>query len=147
MLILRGVLGRDGQGADEDEPPGEMGKADRVEKLPFRVQRPRADLLGEARRSYQAGDYAEAIVYLFSYQLVYLDKHDLVHLARGKTNRQYLREMGRGPGIVPVVEQTMLAFEDVFFGGHGLDRSRFELCWNGLEQFQRDVQQAAAKVG
>ena len=104
---------------------GVASDADRVERLPFPVQRPQTDLLGEARRHYEAGDYVEAIIYLFSHQLVYLDKHDLVRLAKGKTNRQYLREMKSHRGIVRILSDTMLAFEDVFFGRHDLDRVPF----------------------
>jgi hypothetical protein len=118
--------------------------ADRVEKLPFAVKRPQSDLLGEARRNYQAGNYAEAIIYLFSYQLVHLDKHDLVRLARGKTNRQYLREVRGLPTLVCIVSDTMIRFEEVFFGGHGLDRDQFESCWNRLDQFHGEVENAAA---
>ena len=52
------------------------------------------DLLAEARRHYQAGNYGAAIVYLFSFQLVQLDRRQIIQLAKGKTNRQYLREVG-----------------------------------------------------
>ena len=54
----------------------------------------RLDLLAEARRHYQAGNYGAAIVYLFSFQLVQLDQRQIIRLAKGKTNRQYLREVG-----------------------------------------------------
>ena len=37
----------------------------------------RGDLLAEARRCYEHGDYGQAIVYLFSHQLVQLDKHQM----------------------------------------------------------------------
>jgi hypothetical protein len=118
--------------------------ADWVEALPFMQERSRDDLLGQARRHYEAGNYAEAIIYLFSHELVELDRRALLALARGKTNRQYLREVARAPSepIAGVLEQTMLAFEDVFFGGRTLDRARFELCWNQLPQFDQLVAQA-----
>ncbi len=76
----------------------------------------RLDLLAEARRHYQAGNYGAAIVYLFSFQLVQLDKRQIIRLAKGKTNRQYLREVGPRAALLRLVEQTMVAFEDVFFG-------------------------------
>jgi hypothetical protein len=118
--------------------------ADRVEQLPFAVKRPQSDLLGEARRNYEAGNYGEAIIYLFSYQLVHLDKHDLVRLAKGKTNRQYLREVRGLPKLVRIVGDTMIYFEEVFFGGHAVDRAQFESCWNQLDQFHGEVENAAA---
>jgi hypothetical protein len=109
--------------------------ADRIEALPFMARRDQSDLLGQARRHYEAGNYAEAIIYLFSYQLVELDRHGIVHLDRGKTNRQYLREAKSG-GLRGLLESTMVAFEDVFFGARQLDRSQFEQCWNRLGEFQ-----------
>ncbi len=111
--------------------------ADRVESLPFMAERSKRDLLGEARRHYAAGNYSEAIIYLFSYELVQLDKFALVELARGKTNRQYLREASLKPGVRPLVERTMLAFELVFFGRRELDRAGFEVCWNQLGELER----------
>jgi hypothetical protein len=41
-----------------------------------------------------------------------------------------------------LVEQTMVAFEDVFFGDHPLSRARFEACWFELERFDRLVREA-----
>jgi hypothetical protein len=105
------------------------------------ARRDQSDLLGQARRYYEAGNYAEAIIYLFSYQLVELDRHGFVHLERGKTNRQYVREAQRAPeaksgGLHKILDQTMVAFEDVFFGARDLDRRRFEQCWSRLDEFQ-----------
>ena len=40
----------------------------------------------------------------------------------------------------------MVAFEDVFFGEHSLSRSRFESCWNQLEEFHEGVEQQMATV-
>jgi hypothetical protein len=110
--------------------------ADWVEALPFLAQRSRDDLLGQARRHYEQGNYAEAIIYLFSYELVQLDRSALVQLGAGKTNRQYLRELSERQPIKRLLEQTTLAFEDVFFGGRSLDRAGFEACWNQLDNFE-----------
>lgn len=117
---------------------------DRVESLPFQLKRPQSDLLAEARRQYQAGNYGEAIIYLFSYQLVQLDKQQLIHLTKGKTNRQYLREIRRRPVLSGLLENTMVAFEDVFFGHHALERERFETCWRGLDEFHQQLEQATS---
>ena len=116
-----------------------MIDVDRIEQLPFAVKRPQSDLLGEARRHYEQGNFAEAIIYYFSYQLVELDKHQVIRLTKGKTNRQYLGEARRAPDLRPLLEDTMVAFEDVFFGHHDLERSRFEACWNRLAQFQKSL--------
>ena len=114
---------------------------DRVEALPFQVRRGTGDLLAEARRYYEAGDYNEAIVYLYSYLLVELDKSQFIRLTRGKTNRQYLREVRRQPLMYNVLEMTMIAFEDVFFGRHALNRGRFEQCYDRLDEFEARIQE------
>jgi hypothetical protein len=112
------------------------GDAARIESLPFPVAAGRLDLLAEARRHYEAGNYEMAIIYLFSFQLVQLDKRQFIHLAKGKTNRQYLREVGQRMPLLGVIEQTMVAFEDVFFGNRALDRNRFQSCWTRLDEFE-----------
>jgi hypothetical protein len=113
----------------------------RIEALPFPVLAARSDFLAEARRFYEQGEYGEAVKYLFSYELVQLDRHRVVRLTRGKTNRQYLRETSRRgrTGLVGLLEQTMLAFEDFFFGDHPIDRARFEACWARLGEFESQL--------
>jgi hypothetical protein len=123
-------------GTDED--------VDRVDALPFKVRRPRGDLLEEARRHYEDGNYNEAIIYFYSYLLVELDKGQLIRLTRGKTNRQYLREIRPRPLLFELLEMTMIAFEDVFFGHHALGRDRFESCFHRLDEFETQIREAAA---
>jgi len=110
-------------------------EATRIEELPFQLKHPQSDLLGESRRHYDAGRFDEAMVYLYSYQLVQLDKRHWIRLSRGKTNRQYLREVRRAGGPHDLLEDSVVAFEDVFFGRHTLSRKRFETCWNRLDEF------------
>lgn len=121
-----------------------LKQADKVEHLPVQVQADEGDFLATARRHYEAGNYSQAIIYLFSYQLLQLDHHQIIRLAKGKTNRQYLRETKRRPELRGLLESTMVAFEDVFFGKHALDRARFEACWNELPAFQHQLQQQGA---
>jgi hypothetical protein len=114
---------------------------DRVEDLPFQLKRPTGDFLSEARRLYEAGQYSEAIIYLFSYELVALDKRHVIHLAKGKTNRQYLRETRSHEPLKQALQKTMISFEDVFFGHHELTRERFEESWRQLDDFHRHLEQ------
>ena len=65
-----------------------------------------------------------------------------IRLTRGKTNRQYLREIRRRPRLVELLEMTMIAFEDVFFGHHALGRARFESCYHRLDEFETQVREA-----
>jgi hypothetical protein len=113
--------------------------ADRVEALPFHVRAARGDFLAEARRLYEAGQYSQAIIYLFSYELVQLDKHHVIRLAKGKTNRQYVRESQRRPHLAAILEITMIAFEDAFFGRKTITREAFERSWQRLDEFQGEL--------
>ncbi|NLX98091.1 MAG: hypothetical protein GXY83_18165 [Rhodopirellula sp.] len=108
----------------------------RIEALPLPSAGRQLDFLAEAERHYREGRYGTATAYLFSYQLIQLDRHRRLHLARGKTNRQYLRELGSGTALGGLLKQTMIAFEDAFFGHHEIDRIRFESCWSRLGEFE-----------
>lgn len=113
-----------------------QAEIERIAELPFEVQ-PESDLLAAARREYNSGNYGRAIVYLYSWQLMELDDSHHIRLARGKTNRQYLRELRPRADLRGLLEPTMIAFEDFFFGDHELSRRRFEGCWEQVDQFQR----------
>jgi hypothetical protein len=139
-VIVWAFLRREVRQTGEEIKSETSREVDRLEELPFTVKRPQSDLLEEARRLYEAGKFAEAIIYLFSYELVELDKHQIIRLTKGKTNRQYLGEARGKPAVLPLLEDTMVAFEDVFFGKHGLDRERFESCWRRVDEFRRGLQ-------
>jgi hypothetical protein len=133
--------------ASEGAAGDARGDVDRIENLPFQVKRPQSNLQSEAERNYREGNYREAIIYLYSYLLVQLDRNQVIRLTKGKTNRQYLREVRQRPALLPIFEPTMIAFEDVFFGDHELTRGEFENCWDRLGEFHRlldQPEQAAA---
>jgi len=146
-VLVRAWLQRDGRikgiasasSAVEDE-----ADEARVEALPFQVARRAADFLSEADRCRRAGNFREAIIYLFSHQLVSLDRRQRIRLSKGKTNRQYLRELSRQVALRSLVEETMVTFEDVFFGDHPLDAAGFERCWARLGEFDQLIDQEAA---
>lgn len=114
-------------------------EVERLQSLPFDVDRPVDDLLAETQRQYEAGNFDAAIVYLYSFLLVELDRHHRIRLEKGKTNRQYLREVRPRPELRPALEETMVAFEEVFFGHHSIDRQRFESCWQMVPQFRASL--------
>jgi hypothetical protein len=147
ILLIRAFLGYEGRQASVPGLSAEELARDhgvRIENLPFPVPKTQTDLLAEARRLYEAGRFGEAVVYLYSYQLLELDKHHVIRLTRGKTNRQYLREAGTRADLGDTLKATMVAFEDVFFGHHELDRSGFEACWSRLDDFHQRVREVAA---
>jgi hypothetical protein len=138
VLLARRYLRTQGdspEGAETLDRSGPRVAGDVIEKLPFQLPRTQHGLLEEAQRLYEAGAFGEALIYLFSYQLVALDQHHLIRLARGKTNRQYLLELGTRRPVRGIFERTMIAFEDFFFGRHAVDRERFESCWRRLDEF------------
>jgi hypothetical protein len=132
------------EGGKRDEEDAEAAQARRTEAQLAPVARSRSDLLAEARRNYNEGRYNEAIIYLFSHELVELDKHRLVRMMKGKTNREYLAELGARLALRRLLEQTMVAFEDVFFGNYAIDRTRFESCWLRLDEFEALAAEGAA---
>ena len=115
----------------------------RVAELPVPVPTTTGDFLSEVRRHAAAGNFGLAIVYLFSYELLQLDRHEVIRLSKGKTNRQYLREANPRPDLRTILEPTMIAFEDFFFGRHDLDQQRFENCWTKIDEFHRLLERAA----
>jgi hypothetical protein len=108
----------------------------RIEALPEALRPASGDLLAAAREHYAAGDYSRAVLYLFAHQLVELDRHQAIRLERGKTNRQYLRELKPQPGLREVFAQSMVAFEDVFFGRQTIERPRCDACWQGQSRLE-----------
>ena len=65
---------------------------------------------------------------------------EFIRLAKGKTNRQYLREIRTRAPLRALMMRTVSLFESVFFGRHQLDRASFKSCWTELDQFQQIVQ-------
>ncbi|MGY8732932.1 MAG: DUF4129 domain-containing protein [Pirellulales bacterium] len=109
---------------------------ERLEELPVQLDPAFKNLLDRVRECYDNGDYNQAIVYLFSYKLIQLDKKHLIHLTRGKTNHQYLREVTGHSQLQDTLRLTVRAFEDVFFGNHDLTKSRFQQCWDNVDIFR-----------
>lgn len=145
VMLIKAFLDREARNSkSSDEFSSEPEEDDsRLDALPVPKAMPKSGLLEEARRCYEAGDYNTAIVYLYGYELLRLDQNQLIRLARGKTNRQYLRELsGRGE-LQSVLARTIVPFEDAYFGNHPLERARFEACWNDVARFDRLVEGGA----
>ncbi|MEQ1904068.1 MAG: DUF4129 domain-containing protein [Pirellulaceae bacterium] len=111
-----------------------------IRSLPFQLDVEIGDCRQLAERAYQQGDYRKAMIYLFSHSLIHLDQHDLLRLRRGKTNRQYLREVSRFQAVAAYLNTLIVPFEAVFFGNKALSREQFETVWNGLNSFEHQVQ-------
>lgn len=126
--------------ADAPQPEEEARThVERVEALPVAVERRVEDLLAEARRLRSAGDLTMAVVYLYSHQLVVLDRAGLLRLVKGKTNRQYLRELRNASppdGLAATLRETMLLFERAFFGAHPPNAASLDRCFAATQPLE-----------
>ena len=116
---------------------------EKLADLPFDAPQAGGDLLSTIRALHEQGQFGDAIVLLFGYQLLKLDKNQLICVLKGKTNRQYVREVGRHEGqsrLCEMLTQTMVTFEDYFFGNHPITREKFESCWRLLDEFHSIVE-------
>jgi hypothetical protein len=111
----------------------------RAEELPFELPQTREGLLSLARQLADRGNYHQAIVPFYGYQLLHLDFHGRIRLTRGKTNRQYLREIKGVEPLATILLNSILVFERAFFGGQFVSRDDFEQCWAQLDIFHQST--------
>ena len=90
-----------------------------------------------------AGDWRRAIVWIYALLLVRLDATGAIRLRKGATNQRYVREAqqwtraqrGLELGLVPCLNLTISAFEQVYFGGLNATQVQVE----GLEAHVRST--------
>jgi hypothetical protein len=116
----------------------------KIVDLPFAVDSPTGDLLGQAEEFRRNGDYARSIIFLYGHLLVELDANGLIHLQRGKTNRMYLREMRKAQEPLKYLQYFVQVFEAVFFGRYPIDKEQCERAWKLLPKFNQAVEETAA---
>jgi hypothetical protein len=114
-------------------------EAVKIQDLPFEIEQSLLGLLGQAERHRAAGDYSRAIAYLYSHVLVTLDEARCIRLAKGKTNRMYMRELKDRETIRGFANQLVTVFEFTFFGKHQLDIPTFDSIWNQLATFESEL--------
>lgn len=115
--------------SDEREERAAEVEVDALESLPAPV-RHYDDFLAEAERRVAAGDLQSAVVFLHSYFLLALDRAGCIVLAKGKTNRRYLRELKDSqPRYAPLLDASIVQFERAFFGKLEVGREAFEALW------------------
>ncbi len=120
--------------------------AESIRHLPFEMDVTKGDFRQQAQTAYQSGDFRGALIFLFSHVLVTLDQAKLVRLKKGKTNRQYLRELSPSPPLVSYYGDVMVPFEQTFFGDYPITKNTFEQCWRGLDDFQHTVKTARSNA-
>ncbi|MCH2181234.1 MAG: hypothetical protein MK108_04445 [Mariniblastus sp.] len=131
-----------------DDPLGKEAESmmDRIEELPFQVTPQAGDNFeGRAQAAAEAGNYSEAVMLLFSFLLLNLDRKGLIRLRRGTTNRQYLNQIRHHDRLPDFFVQLMEPFEKSFFGGHTIDQTAFEQCWSNLESAKQQLGQGGER--
>ena len=118
---------------------------DHIARLPFELEPTTGDFASAAEKAYRDGDFRKAIVYLFGDVLVTMDQESLIRLQKGKTNRQYHREIRQHRQLTPFYRNVMTAFEEVFFGQKDIDRGTVDTCFRDWKKFKSDVAAIAAK--
>jgi hypothetical protein len=141
VALVASFLKQEQQETTERKVIASRREADRVASLPLPLDAAPADLLAEVRRLAAQQRFSEAVVYLYSYELLLLDQHQVLRLARGKTNRQYLREVRGRPTLAGILERTIETFEAAFFGQKRIPPQWFAACWQDLEAFHAELAQ------
>ena len=138
FMQMEGRLGRDLRSREAETALVHA----RIKQLPFDMPYDSgADFRELAARAAAQGDYGRATILLFSHVLLHLDQKDLIRLKKGKTNRQYLRELQAHSQLSNYFHRVMVTFEDAFFGDHPIQQPVFEAAWNDLDSFQEQVSQ------
>ena len=111
----------------------------KISDLPFEMETPIVGLRAQAEYLRSKGEYAKAIIYLFSYLLVELDSSHCIRLERGKTNGGYIRDLRSRPALQGYLRKATQAFERVYFGRHDLDAATFEGLWAQLPSIEAEM--------
>lgn len=83
------------------------------------------DRLAEAQAAAQRADFRTAVVHLFKHLLDRMDRHHIVRLHPGRTNRQYFYEIRDGRDR-DTFHQLARLFERVVFGARAADHALYE---------------------
>ena len=145
VWIIRNSRVQIASGTDDISRP-DRSIAESIRHLPFEMDVAKGDFRQQAQLAYQSGNFREALIFLFSHVLVTLDQAKLVRLKKGKTNRQYLRELSNNPSLVDYYGDVMVPFEQTFFGNYPVTKDVFDNCWRGLDDFQNTVKTTHTKA-
>lgn len=146
------ILGKDGLAGGRRKVDQSLASderlLERVQHLPQELQRENLDYRAEAERMMQSGDFEQAIVLLFAYQLLILDRSACLRLNRGKTNRQYLKETRfADPQASEWFASVIKLFESSYFGRRVIEASDFTRCWQENEMLERQLTQRTEVAG
>ncbi len=138
LWTLRGSFGLSGEAA---KPA--IGRGASVTDLPEGVRPGFGDPWTVAERSRASGDYGGAVVALFAFQLLGLDRRGLIRLTPGRTGRQYVQSV-RDAGLARSPAATLTLFEEYYYGGKSPSRASFEEVWRLALDFKTRLDASGA---
>jgi hypothetical protein len=97
------------------------------------------DLAALIEQAEKNGDFALALRLQFISTLRSLASRTWIQRQRGKSNRQYLLEMEDTP-LYPALKKLTAQFEKVFYGGYGINESKYEQARIDFHEFQQRVE-------
>ncbi|MCX8157536.1 MAG: DUF4129 domain-containing protein [Verrucomicrobiae bacterium] len=101
---------------------------------------PEEEWLALARDLTARGEWRLALRALYLSALAGLARRELLALARGKSNREYARELARRahqyPALPPLFHELMLDFERVWYGCHPATPDLYHACEDKLARLQ-----------
>ncbi len=147
-LIIRTMQQRDPewQAAKSRPQPGTLTSVARLTDLPVELSPRVTNLQDEARRLAGIGNYSLAIVYLYSHMLVRLTEARRIQLSKGKTNRQYLRELRTDPELWKFFSRAIVQFEQSYFGNHPPSPALFEALVHDWQPWEVELSRASGFV-
>lgn len=147
IFLIRALIDTPLPTPPENHSRGPRISKKQLEALP-EVAREITDFLGETRRLAKQGDFSQAMIYFYSWQLITLDDHDVIELQNGKTNRQYLQESKKNcPSILKSFKDSIKLFEDSIYGGIVLTKDQFQNVWDNRKHFLQGAKNTSTAGG
>jgi hypothetical protein len=135
--LVRNLAPREG-GLELAHAPKAAGRAADLSALPFAAAEGRQDPERALAEAVERGDWKRAVAWSFVLHLVALDQAGVIRLAKGVTNRRYLRtvtawaEAGGGRAPAPAaLAATIAVFERVWFGQQPAEREQLQALEQG----------------
>lgn len=81
--------------------------------------------LQRAQESSTAGDYRQAVRYLYLSTLLLLEERDLLRYDRALTNREYLNRLAHRPDLAAILQDVVDVFDRVWYGYQPLSEGEY----------------------
>jgi hypothetical protein len=78
-----------------------------------------------AKDTAESGDYRSAVRWLYLSSLLTLEERGLLHYDRTRTNREYLRSVGKSPELASSLRDIVDVFDRVWYGFQPIDAPTF----------------------